>query len=111
MGPGFESQQDHASKIEAPLPGFSGSRGFTIYANRNRQILNQDDVAVIADVALLDVIEELELRDGVLPEAEYIVLGLACGGGQQVGDGLQDGADGLGRDAFFLGLDAECGDQ
>ena len=54
-----------------------------------RQSLNEDDVA------LLDVIEELELRDGVLPEAEYVVLGLAGGGGQQVGDGLQDGADGL----------------
>ena len=51
---------------------------------------------MIADVALLDVVEELELRDGVLPEAEYIVLGFAGGGGQQVGDGLQEQADGLG---------------
>ena len=50
---------------------------------------------MVADVALLDVIEELELRDGVLPEAEYIVLGFAGGGGQQVGDGLQERADGL----------------
>ena len=25
-----KSQQDHASKIEAPLPGISGLRGFTI---------------------------------------------------------------------------------
>ena len=40
-----------------------------------------------------------------------VVLGLAGGGGQQVGVGLEDGADGLGRDAFFLCLDAECGDQ
>ena len=40
-----------------------------------------------------------------------MVLGLAGGGGQQVGDGLEDGADGLRRDAFFLGLDAERGDQ
>ena len=51
---------------------------------------------MVADVALLDVVEELELRDGVFPKAEYIVLGLAGGGRQQVGDGLQDRADGLG---------------
>ena len=30
-----------------------------------------------------------------LPEADDVVLGLAGGGGQQVGDGLEDGADGL----------------
>ena len=36
-----------------------------------------------------------------LPEADDVVLGLAGGGGQQVGDGLEDGADSLGRDAFF----------
>ena len=50
---------------------------------------------MVADVALLDVVEELELRDGILPESEYIVLGLAGDGGQQVGDGLQERADGL----------------
>ena len=51
------------------------------------------------------------MLEGFLPESEDVVLGLAGGGGQQVGDGLEDGADGFGRDAFFLGLDAECGDQ
>ena len=71
----------------------------------------QDDVAVVIDVALLDVVEETVLLERFLPEADDVVLGLAGGGGQQVGDGLEDGADGLGRDAFFLGLDAECGDQ
>ena len=70
-----------------------------------------DDVAVVIDVALLDVVEETVLLERFLPEANDVVLGLAGGGGQQVGDGLKDGADGLGRDAFFLGLDAECGDQ
>ena len=71
----------------------------------------QDDVAVVIDVALLNVVEEAVLLERFLPEADDVVLGLAGGGGQQVGDGLEDGADGLGRDAFFLGLDAECGDQ
>ena len=47
----------------------------------------------------------------LLTTADDVVFGLAGGGGQQVGDGLEDGADGLGRDTFFLGLDAECGDQ
>ena len=56
---------------------------------------------MVIDVALLDVIEETELLERFLPEADDIVLGLAGGGGQQVGDGLEDGADGLGRDAFF----------
>ena len=55
--------------------------------------------------------EETVLLERFLPEADDAVLGLAGGGGQQVGDGLEDGADGLGRDAFFLGLDAERGDQ
>ena len=36
------------------------------------------------------------------PAADDAALGLAGGGGQQVGDGLEDGADGLGRDAFFV---------
>lgn len=66
---------------------------------------------MVIDVALLDVIEETVLLERFLPEADDVVLGLAGGGGQQVGDGLEDGADGLRRDAFFLGLDAECGDQ
>ena len=66
---------------------------------------------MVIDVALLDVVEETELLERFLPEADDVVLGLAGGGGQQVGDGLEDGADGLRRDAFFLGLDAECGDQ
>ena len=66
---------------------------------------------MVIDVALLDVVEETVLLECFLPEADDVVLGLAGGGGQQVGDGLEDGADGLGRDAFFLGLYAECGDQ
>ena len=61
-----------------------------------------DDVAVVIDVALLDVVEETVLPAfRFLPEANDVVLGLAGGGGQQVGDGLEDGADGLRRDAFF----------
>ena len=55
----------------------------------------QDDVAVVIDVALLDVVEETVLLERFLPEADDVVLGLAGGGGQQVGDGLEDGADGL----------------
>ena len=66
---------------------------------------------MVIDVALLDVVEETVLLERFLPKADDVVLGLAGGGGQQVGDGLEDGADGLRRDAFFLGLDAECGDQ
>ena len=66
---------------------------------------------MVINVALLDVVEETVLLERFLPEADDVVLGLAGGGGQQVGDGLEDGADGLGRDAFFLGLDAERGDQ
>ena len=61
----------------------------------------EDDVAVVIDVALLNVVEEAELLERFLPEADDVVLGLAGGGGQQVGDGLEDGADGLRRDAFF----------
>ena len=95
MGLGFESQQDHASNSEAPLPGISGSWGFTIYAIRNTQNHNEDDIAVVTDVALPDVVEETELLERFLPEADDVVLGLAGGGGQQVGDGLEDGADGL----------------
>ncbi len=78
---------------------------------------------MVIDVALLDVIEETELPFVSLnnllalgniqtslilrslnrrfPEADNVVLGLAGDGGQQVVDGLEDGADGLGRDAFF----------
>jgi hypothetical protein len=59
---------------------------------------------VVIDVALLDVVEETVLLERFLPEADDVVLGLACCGGQQVGDGLEDGADGLGRDGFFLSL-------
>ena len=56
---------------------------------------------MVLGVPLLDVIEESELLEGFLPESEDVVLGLAGGGCQQVGDGLEDGVDGLGRDAFF----------
>lgn len=56
---------------------------------------------MVIDVALLDVVEETELLERSLPEADDVVLGLAGGGGQQVGNGLEDGADSLGRDAFF----------
>ena len=62
----------------------------------------QDYVAVVIYVALLDVVEEAVLLERFLPEADDVVLSLAGGGGQQVGDGLEDGADGLGRDAFFV---------
>ena len=55
--------------------------------------------------------EETVLLERFLPEADDAVLGLAGGGGQQVGDGLEDGADGLGRDAFFLGLHSERRDK
>ena len=71
----------------------------------------QDDVVVVIDVALLDVVEETVLLEGLLPDTDDVVLGLADGGGQQVGDILEDLADGLRRDGFFLGLNAECGDQ
>ena len=50
---------------------------------------------MVIDVALLDIVEETELLERFLPEADDVVLGLAGGGGQQVGDGLEDGADGL----------------
>ena len=66
---------------------------------------------MILHAALLYVIDEAVLLEGILPDADDVVLGLADGGGQQVGDILENLADGLGRDGFFLGLDAECGDQ
>lgn len=66
---------------------------------------------MILHAALLYVIQEAVLLEGLLPDTDDVVLGLADGSGQQVGDILEDLADGLGRDGFFLGLDAECGDQ
>ena len=66
---------------------------------------------MILHAALLYVIQEAVLLEGLLPDTDDVVLGLADGGGQQVGDILEDLADGLRRDGFFLGLDAECGDQ
>ena len=50
---------------------------------------------MVADFALPDVVEETVLLERFLPEANDVVLGLAGGGGQQVGDGLEDEADGL----------------
>ena len=55
---------------------------------------------MVLDVPLLDVIEEPVLLEGFLPESEDVVLGLAGGCGQQVGDGLEDGADGLTKSTF-----------
>ena len=52
-------------------------------------------VVVILHAALLDVIDEAELLEGLLPDADDVVLVLADGGGQQVGDVLEDLADGL----------------
>ena len=57
---------------------------------------------MVIDVALLDVVEETVLLEGLLPDTDDVVLGLADGGGQQVDDILEDLADGLGRDAFFV---------
>ena len=45
--------------------------------------------------ALLDVIDEAELLEGLLPETDDAVLVLTDGGGQQVGDILEDLADGM----------------
>ena len=55
----------------------------------------QDDVAVVIDVSLLDVIEEAVLLERLFPEADDVVLGLAYSGAEQVGDVLEDLADGL----------------
>ena len=41
------------------------------------------------------VIQEAELLDGLLPDTDDVVLGLADGGDQQVGDVLEDLADGI----------------
>ena len=66
---------------------------------------------MILDVALLDVVEEAVLLERLFPEAQDVEVVFAGHGGQQVGDVLEELADGLGRDGFFLGLDAERGDQ
>ena len=65
---------------------------------------------MILHAALLYVVHEAELLEGLLPDTDDVVLGLADGGAEQVGDILEDLADGLRRDGFFLGLDAERGD-
>ena len=46
-------------------------------------------------------VQEAVLLEGLLPDTDDVVLGLADGGGQQVGDILEDLADGLRRDGFF----------
>ena len=56
---------------------------------------------MVIDSPLLYVIQEAVLLEGLLPDTDDAVLGLADGGGQQVGDVLEDLADGLGRDGFF----------
>ena len=56
---------------------------------------------MILHAALLYVIQEAVLLEGILPDTDDVVLGLADGGGQQVGDILEDLADGLRRDGFF----------
>ena len=56
---------------------------------------------MILHAALLYVIQEAVLLEGLLPDTDDVVLGLADGGGQQVGDVLEDLADGLRRDGFF----------
>ena len=55
----------------------------------------QDDIAVVIDRPLLQAIEETVLLKSFLPVADDVVLGLAGGGGQQIGDGLEDGANSL----------------
>ena len=52
---------------------------------------------MVLDVPLLDVIKESILLEGFLPETEDVVLGLAGGGGQQVGDGFEGGANGMAK--------------
>ena len=56
---------------------------------------------MILHAALLYVVQEAELLEGLLPDTDDVVLGLADGGGQQVGDVLEDLADGLWRYGFF----------
>ena len=51
------------------------------------------------------------LLERLFPEAQDVEVVFTGHGGQQVGDVLEDLADGLRRDGFFLGLDAERGDQ
>ena len=51
---------------------------------------------VTRSAAPLNVVEELELRDGVLPKAEHVLLGFTGGSGQQVNDSLQKLANDLG---------------
>ena len=51
--------------------------------------------AMILHAALLYVIQEAVLLEGLLPDTDDVVLGLADGGGQQVGDILEDLADGM----------------
>jgi hypothetical protein len=46
-------------------------------------------------------VQEAELLEGLLPDSDDVVLGLADGGGQKVSDILEDLADGLRRDGFF----------
>ena len=50
---------------------------------------------MVIDVSLLDVIEEAVLLERLFPEADDVVLGLAYSGAEQVGDVLEDLADGL----------------
>ena len=61
----------------------------------------EHDEVMILHAALLYVIQEAVLLEGILPDTDDVVLGLADGGGQQVGDILEDLADGLRRDGFF----------
>ena len=56
---------------------------------------------MVIDVSLLYVIQEAVLLEGLLPDTDDVVLGLADGGCQQVGDVLEEFADGLRRDGFF----------
>ena len=85
MGLGFESQQDHASNSKPREPVFSGFAGlhylmlFVI-----RLGLNEDDVAVVADVALLDVVQELNCemvsfqKQSTLYSVSLVAVAIAC---------------------------------
>ncbi len=50
---------------------------------------------MILHAALLYVIQEAVLLEGLLPDTDDVVLGLADGGAEQVGDILEDLADGM----------------
>ena len=50
---------------------------------------------MILHAALLYVVQEAELLEGLLPDTDDVVLGLADGGAEQVGDILEDLADGM----------------